>query len=359
MRPAAFLVLLALGTAAARATMVDVFFVGGQSNATTNFFAGVRSALIASRQFPNMQVVWEYHPGRQIASWYDGSRQSNYLADLYDPSTGTGALQTACSNIVAAGNSYRIRGFFWFQGEGDTHSVDEANLWPAKFTGMLGQLATDLNGGSPVPFALTLIAYNTNLPPVPPNTPTDQVAAVAAMRTNQLNVALASPVGSYADSWGYARSDTWHLTTSAATSFGSALANAFIAAHPSVRYWDAAPAAASPGAQDGAGNWGVAVNNTNWWNGYANVPWNNTSGDTAVLGVNTGSAVTVTLTNSVTAGGIIYSNAGTGVYTLAGSSSLTYGRKFAADSNERAKWNLCREPAAGRHGDGEHSDGFD
>jgi fibronectin-binding autotransporter adhesin len=83
--------------------------------------------------------------------------------------------------------------------------------------------------------------------------------------------------------------------------------------------WDATPT--TPGAQDGNGNWGTAANNTNWWNGTANVTWTNANGDTAVLGVNTATASTVTLTNKVTVGGITYSNAGTAAYTVAGGST--------------------------------------
>src|SRR5688572_4370894 len=161
-----------------RAAEVDIFFVGGQSNATTAFRDGVQSALVASGKFPNMQVVWMQHSGNPIAQWYNNGRQANYLADLYNPSASKGALETTCDNIVAAGNTYRIRGFFWFQGEGDTHNVAETELYAAKFKGLLGQLATDLNHGEPVPFGLTLIAYNPSVPPIPPNTPLDQVAAV-------------------------------------------------------------------------------------------------------------------------------------------------------------------------------------
>jgi alpha-glucosidase len=76
--------------------------------------------------------------------------------------------------------------------------------------------------------------------------------------------------------------------------------------------WDAIPASSGP--NDGSGNWGAAAANTNWWNGTANVPWN--AGDIAVLGVNSGSAATVTLTNTIQAGGLIYSNAGAGLYSV-------------------------------------------
>jgi len=55
--------------------------------------------------------------------------------------------------------------------------------------------------------------------------------------------------------------------------------------------WDANPSVASPGPNDGSGNWATDGQNLNWWNGSQNVPWN--PGDLAVLGVNTASAATV------------------------------------------------------------------
>jgi len=85
--------------------------------------------------------------------------------------------------------------------------------------------------------------------------------------------------------------------------------------------WDSNPANAVP--NDGSGNWGAGANNANWWNGAANVSWNNAGNDIAVPGVNTANAATVTLTNNVTVGGIIYSNSGTGIYTIGESASLT------------------------------------
>jgi autotransporter-associated beta strand protein len=85
--------------------------------------------------------------------------------------------------------------------------------------------------------------------------------------------------------------------------------------------WDGLPTNA--GADDGNAGWGVVASNTNWWNGAANVVWNNANGDTAVLGVNSATNVTVTLSNSVMAGGLTYSNAGTGVYTIGVASSAS------------------------------------
>lgn len=82
----------------------------------------------------------------------------------------------------------------------------------------------------------------------------------------------------------------------------------------------------STGAQDGDGNWGASPVNTNWWCAPANVVWNNADADTAVLGVNSATNVTVTLTNNITAGGLTFSNLGAGIYTLgtAHGASLTF-----------------------------------
>ena len=297
---------LACWTAAARAAVVDVFFVGGQSNATSNFYDGVRSGLIASGQFPNMQVVWKQHGGTPIASWYNNGRKVYYLEDLYDPGASNGAVESVCSNVVASGNTYRIRGFFWFQGEADTHYVSETEAYGAKFTGLLEQLATDLNNGDPVPFGMTLIAYNPDKPPIPPTTPLDQTEPVAAMRVVQRNLALDSPVGSYADSSGYERMDTWHLPATVATNFGIALAEAFVAAQPGPRYWDAGPAGSL---QSGNGIWGGT--NEQWSTSTAGSSltiWRPTQN--ALFYGNGASVVTVTGMQSA------------GTYTLVGGSTL-------------------------------------
>jgi autotransporter-associated beta strand protein len=83
---------------------------------------------------------------------------------------------------------------------------------------------------------------------------------------------------------------------------------------PAFLTWDANTSLG--GAQDGNGSWGASSDNTNWWNGMVNVAWDNTRADIAVLGVNTATAETITLSNNVVVGGIIYSNAGPAAYTI-------------------------------------------
>jgi autotransporter-associated beta strand protein len=94
-----------------------------------------------------------------------------------------------------------------------------------------------------------------------------------------------------------------------------------VAARAANLWWDPVPGTAGPG--DAVGNWGVNANNTNWWSSSANVPWNNANLDTAVVGFNTGTATTITLSNKVLVGGIIFSNVGSAAYTIAAASTTS------------------------------------
>jgi alpha-glucosidase len=92
--------------------------------------------------------------------------------------------------------------------------------------------------------------------------------------------------------------------------------------------WDSSPGTA--GVQDGNGSWGTAPAGTNWWDGAANEAWPN--GSIPVLGVNSTTNVTVTLTNSVTVGGLVYSNTGAGAYTIGVANGATL--SFAGSAPE-------------------------
>ncbi len=74
--------------------------------------------------------------------------------------------------------------------------------------------------------------------------------------------------------------------------------------------WDAALSGGT--AVGGTGNWAAA--SSNWWSGTDDQEWNNVNGDTAVFA---GTAGTVTLSGSQSAGGLTFSS--TGGYALTGS----------------------------------------
>lgn len=69
--------------------------------------------------------------------------------------------------------------------------------------------------------------------------------------------------------------------------------------------WDAPPLN-TPGLQDGSGNWSNLGTLTDWWDGTQNVAWS--PGATAVIGYKLTAAATITITNPIVVGGIIFSN---------------------------------------------------
>ena len=66
--------------------------------------------------------------------------------------------------------------------------------------------------------------------------------------------------------------------------------------------WDANTG--TTGAQDGNGTWDTT--NTNWWNGAANTNWNNTTPDSAIIGL--GAANTISLGTGISIGGLTLAN---------------------------------------------------
>ena len=83
--------------------------------------------------------------------------------------------------------------------------------------------------------------------------------------------------------------------------------------------WDADPTTASP--QDGAGVWDTTTNT--WWDGAANVVWNNATPDSAVFGAGSGPAGVVSNSLPVTVGNITFNATGSGTYTLNSSAANT------------------------------------
>lgn len=209
------------------AATVDVFFVGGQSNATTSLRDGIANRLVNSGLFTNPQVVYINHPGAGLDSWYsNGQRQANYLSDFYDPaSDAKGAMESALDSISAAGNTYRLRNLFWFQGESD---VPSPGLYAGKFGVMLTQISSDLNRGAAVPFTVALIQANPNDPYMTPAL----YSLTQDLRAVQKTMAIDSPVGTWADSGGFPRGDAWHLSNADAVTFGGMMADAYVASVP-------------------------------------------------------------------------------------------------------------------------------
>ena len=83
--------------------------------------------------------------------------------------------------------------------------------------------------------------------------------------------------------------------------------------------WDADPNTAS--LQDGAGVWDTTTNT--WWDGAANVVWNNATPDSAVFGTGSGAAGVISNSLPITVGNVTFNSAGSGNYTLSSSVANT------------------------------------
>ncbi len=81
-------------------------------------------------------------------------------------------------------------------------------------------------------------------------------------------------------------------------------------------YWDANGSLAGP--QDGDGTW--SSNSVTWWNGAGTTAW--VTNRIAVLGVNTTTNCTVTITRDERTAGVVFNSTRGGNYTLTGSQSL-------------------------------------
>ncbi|WP_324287885.1 autotransporter-associated beta strand repeat-containing protein [Luteolibacter sp. SL250] len=106
------------------------------------------------------------------------------------------------------------------------------------------------------------------------------------------------------------------LALAALTSLGSSPALA------ATWYWDTD--SATSGAQQGAGTW--AAGGTSWWDGAANVSWNNAAGNVAHFGSQTNAGITatadasrtITVSNTVNAAGLVFNATTENSYILSG-----------------------------------------
>ncbi len=205
------------------AASVAVFFVGGQSNATASYSNGITAALQASNLYEEVLVVHANHSGSPSYYWKKGNAAGLYEADFFS-ATGTGRLQQELANLTLAGKTYDFSGLFWFQGEATSDRTKPAE-WQANFQGMLSNLRQDL-GDSNWKYVVTAIDANAAF--------ADEatVQSTDALRSVVYSMVATDPHGLLADSRGYTRTDTWHLTTSEGHRFGGHSAAVFIASVP-------------------------------------------------------------------------------------------------------------------------------
>ena len=219
---------LLLCVSTTRAAVKNVFFAGGQSNATAAWGAAIESNLQAEYG-SDLVMVHVYHPGNAMSAWWTTGPQANYTNDFFN-SSGTGVLQAGIAAITNAGDEVDFKGFFWFQGESDTGSTNTMDAYTAKFNGMMAQLKSDLGMTNDIDFTMALIDMNSDsYYDDPANTGGRSRGDLEYFRDMQRALCAGSH-GTYADTREYTRTDTWHLTTAERARFAEAQAAAHIAA---------------------------------------------------------------------------------------------------------------------------------
>ena len=96
----------------------------------------------------------------------------------------------------------------------------------------------------------------------------------------------------------------------------SMLSAVVMSAQAMTNIWDAV--IGTSGAQDGSGIWLDDTNSTNWWTGLANVPWENSALNSAIIGAGDGAAGVITLGSPITVGNLRFNAPGSGAYTIEG-----------------------------------------
>ena len=189
----------------------DIFIVSGQSNARAMYADGIQRAIEDSHLYNNPVVFHRNHSGQPISRWVTG------VGGVYEPAGlffsdfwsthHTSGLETLIRSIRDNGDTFAIKGFFWFQGESDSGFYGEISEYSGRFRFMLDQIKDRHNHGRPFPFVITVVDYNHDLEHLFPYSP----KIFDLMRQTQTLIAEDDPFGLVSDSRGWPRLDLWHV----------------------------------------------------------------------------------------------------------------------------------------------------
>lgn len=197
--------------APAAAEEIDLFIVTGQSNARVQYANGIDSGIRAIGRYDNPIVFNATRSGNWLFNWVaDGAggyvAGPNFTEDLWAPD-GSSALQQFIADLESDGDTVVVRGFFWWQGEGDTGGTIARTVYSEKLQWMIQEL---WSAYGEFDILFTLIDYNPDELDELMNigrTPED----VEAIR-DQLRDAAEQLGGTVHDSRPYPRSDLWHVS---------------------------------------------------------------------------------------------------------------------------------------------------
>lgn len=204
--------------AVSEAAVVNVYFAGGQSNATQVWGDAAEAELLEND--PVAVLVWTNHPGNALRRWHttydlNGTlgRQENYLKDFYNPdSVQEGLLEATFASIESAGDTPVLKGMLWFQGEGDRllpESVDN-NGYYEEFLALKSRIEQDFSV-SFLPVCLAVVQVG----------PPAEVYSIASIRAQQWDLGSLPGMEAYDTIELDRQTDGVHLLTAAATRAGT------------------------------------------------------------------------------------------------------------------------------------------
>jgi hypothetical protein len=209
----------------AQAEKVHVFLLAGQSNASSYTAAGVAEALTAAASPRRTLVLLSSHGGSPLYRWnLDGTAGPNYSDDL-------ALLKTRMDLIRANGDEPVFEALFWIQGESDCNTEQSIAVYDDRFDAMIEQYRKDLALDQPLPFTLAITDANPDPYYDDPARLGTTRALVDALRAVQFQLG-ARENGTWADSRGRPRRDSWHFTESAAVELGRDMARAYLEKFP-------------------------------------------------------------------------------------------------------------------------------
>lgn len=191
----------------------DIFIIAGQSNARPHYADGIINEIIASGEYANPVMFHRHHPGQRMNRWVAGSTgdhwlREHFLVDFWNFS-GDAELQALTDRFDALGQTWDIAGFFWFQGEADSGSLEQRNRYKSRFLHMLNTLEARFALDHDIPFVITAIDYNGDDEGLAKinRTPED----IDHLRQIQFTIGDGVPYGLTFDSRDWSRLDLWHV----------------------------------------------------------------------------------------------------------------------------------------------------
>lgn len=166
---------------------IDVYYVGGQSNASVSLAEGIREGLLTHYKSDTLfSVVQINHGGNAINKWYSDKPDKYFYEDV----------KYIFSNMPI--NS-KLKGIFWWQGLSDTCCPDS---YAEKFNGFIGELEYIFESDLNIIIALT---------GVNPDIATEESQA-QVKAFNDMQIELAESSGhKYFDTNPFPRTDNYHL----------------------------------------------------------------------------------------------------------------------------------------------------